>query len=111
MDNSYKEFKAITDKYYTNWQMPNIQVFINLLANYGIKLRQKDGKLHEATFSVPKSLKDALVLGMRYFKKDKSYSEDLFLFRKNFSIQKGYKRKIEKILPEYKNTHKGNPNS
>lgn len=111
MDNSYEEFKTITDKYYTDGQMPSIKVFIDLLNCYGIKLRQKDGELHETTFSVPKSSKNALVLGMRYIKKDGSYSEDLFLFEKNKSIQKGYKGKVEKTLPEYQNTHKGIPNT
>jgi hypothetical protein len=111
MNNPYEEFKRITDKYYTNWQMPDIGVFIDLLDQYGIKLRQKDGELHEATFSVPKSRKDAIVLGMRYQKKDGTFSEDLFLFEKGKSIKNGYQGKLEKILPEYKDMHKGKPNT
>ncbi len=110
MDNSYEEFKSITDKYYTDWQMPDIDVFVKLLNRHGIKLRDKDGALHEATFSVPKSMKDALVLGIRYQKKGGTFSEDLFLFRKGKPIQKGYRGELEKIVPEYKGTHKGKPN-
>lgn len=110
-DTSYEEFKSITDKYYTDWQMPAINVFIELLDRGGIKLRNKDGILHEATFSVPKSIKDALVLGIRYEKKDSSFSEDHFLFRKGKPIKKGYKGELEKIIPEYKGTHKGRPNT
>lgn len=109
MDNSYADFKAITDQYYTDWKMPPLQVFVDLLTKYGIQLRGKDGLLQEGTFSVPKTESDALVLGMRYLKRDRSYSEDLFLFRKGFPIQKGYKGAIEKILPEYQGTHKGLP--
>jgi len=59
---------------------------------------------------VPKSMKDALVLGIRYQKKGGTFSEDLFLFRKGKPIQKGYRGELEKIVPEYKGTHKGKPN-
>lgn len=111
MDNSYQEFKAITDKYYTDWQMPPINFFIDLLDRYGVKLRNKDGQLHEATFSVPKSVSEALVLGIRYQKKGGTFSEDLFLFQKGKPIQRGYKGELEKIVPEYKGTHKGGPNT
>ena len=111
MDNSYEEFKAITDQYYTDWQMPKIDVFVKLLDRYGIELRNKDGDLREVTFSVPKSKKEALVLGVRYQKKDGTFSEDLFLFQKGNPIQKGYRGELEKILPEYKGTHKGKPNT
>lgn len=111
MNNPYEEFKKITDDYYADWQMPSPEVFIDLLNRYGIKLRQKDGKLHEATFSVPKSRKAALFLGIRYRKRDGSFSEDLFLFEKGKPIKTGYKGKLERILPEYGGTHKGKPNT
>jgi len=108
---AYEEFKSITDKYYTDWQMPQIDVLIELLKQHGIELRKKDNQLYEATFSVPKSLSDALVLGMRYRKDDGTFSEDLFLFQKGKPIRKGYRGKLEKIIPEYKGTHKGGPNT
>lgn len=111
MENSYKAFKTITDKYYTDWKMPKIDTSIELLNRCGIKLRKKDGALREATFSVPKSMGDALVLGLRYQKKDRTFSEDLFLFRKGNPIQRGYRGKLEKIIPEYRGTHKSEPNT
>lgn len=110
MDKSYLELKTITDKYYSDWKMPDCQIFINLLNKYGIKLRQKDGKFIEVNFSIPKIKKNSIVLGLRYQKKDSSYSEDLFVFQLDHKIVKGTKSDMEKILPEYKNTHKGNPN-
>ena len=110
MENSYEEFKAITDKYYTDWQMPEICIFVALLDRYGIKLRKKDGELQEVTFSVPKSMGGALVLGFRYQKKNETFSEDLFLFRKGKPIQRGYRGELEEIVPEYRGTHKGGPN-
>lgn len=91
--------------------MPPIKLFIDLLDKHGVSLRNKDGQLHEVTFSVPKSVSDALVLGIRYQKKDKTFSEDLFLFQKGKPIKNGYRGELEKILPEYKETHKGSPNT
>lgn len=112
MNDPYEQFKKITDKYYTDWNMPNINVFVELLNRYGIKLRQKDGELHEITFSKPESKEEALVLGVRYKKKDNSYSEDLFLFQQGEKIEKGYKGRLEKgIIPEYSGTHKELPNT
>lgn len=109
-DMSYDEYKAITDQYYTNGQMPAAQVFIDLLARNGIGLRRDDGNFHEATFSVPQT-EEGLVLGMRYEKRDGTHSEDLFLFRPGKPILPGYKGGLEKIFPEYRDTHKGKPNT
>lgn len=91
--------------------MPDIYIFVDLLKKYKIKLRKKDGKLHEVTFSIPKSKKNSIVLGFRYEKKDGSFSEDLFLFQEGKEIVQGYRGKLEKILPEYKGTHKKNPST
>ena len=111
MDSSYEELKTITDKYYTDWQMPDISVFVELLNRYGIQLREKNGELHEANFSIPKSIGKALMLGIRYGKIDGTFSEDLFLFREGKRIQKGYKGSFEEIIPEYTGSHKGKPNT
>lgn len=111
MNEPYEELKAITDQYYTDWQMPKIGIFVDLLNKYGINLRDKDGVLHEITFSVPKSINNALVLGVRYQKKDGTFSEDLFLFQKGNDVQRGYKGKLERTVPEYRGTHKGKPNT
>jgi hypothetical protein len=46
------------------------------------------------------------LIGLRYLKKDKTYTEDHFLFGKGHAITKFYQGKAEKILPEYKGTHK-----
>jgi hypothetical protein len=111
MDTSYQELKEITDQYYTDWQMPAIKTFIDLLNKHGVGLRNKDGDLHEATFSIPKSIPIGIVLGMRYKKIDESYSEDLYLFQPEKKVISGYRGELEKILPEYKNTHKLKPNT
>lgn len=106
MNNAYGEFKSITDEYYRTGLMPDINVFIDLLRKYGYKLRQDDGDLNHATFSVPESKKDALVLGLRYLKKNGTWTEDHFLFHKDKAIAPHYRGKMERILSEYKGTHK-----
>jgi hypothetical protein len=111
MSQSYKKLKQITDKIYSELeQNGKILHYGNdikkLLLEYKIKLRQKDGKLDQITISIPISKPKALVVGLRYIKIDRTKSEDLFLFEEGKDIVKGYKGKLEKLLPEYKNTHK-----
>ena len=79
---------------------------MDLLKEYGIKLRNKDGVFAYLTYSIPISKKDAIVLGLRYIKKDNTYTEDLFLFQKRSKIVKYYKGRGEEVMPEYKGTHK-----
>lgn len=110
-DKSYDELKAVLDQYYTDWKMPGMKVFLNILAKYGVRPRNKDGKLCEITFSIPKTVTDGIVLSLRYEKENESYSEDLFLFELGKPIQKGYRGALERVLPEYKDTHKGEPNA
>ncbi len=107
MDNSYNELKSITDKYYTDGQMPPYYIFIELLKKYNINIRNKDGFLVECTFSIPKSKNNSIALGIRYQKIDGTPTEDLFLFQKNKQIKKYYNGRQELELPEYLGTHKG----
>ena len=84
-----------------------INGIVDLLNKNGITLRQKDGDLIQATISIPASISDSYVIGLRYRKKDNSQTEDCFLIHKgNDRIESFYKGKIEKKLIEYKNTHK-----
>ena len=71
-----------------------------------MRLRQRDGIFDHITYSIPQSQKDCILIGVRYKKKDSTFTEDHFLFPKNFCIRKFYKRQIEQVLPEYKETHK-----
>lgn len=107
---SFRELKKITDKYYSDWEPPRDENFVNLIEKYGIMVtKRKDGRLCQTTFSIPISV-SGIVLGFRYKKQDGSYSEDLFLFQNGKSIQCGYKGIFEKtILPEYNFTHKRVP--
>jgi hypothetical protein len=94
----FQELKQITDNVYlhldrTGTIIPYGNAIKDLLLKHEIKLRNK-GK------------KKAIVVGLRYIKNDGSKTEDLFLFEEGKDIVAGYKGRLEKILPEYKGSHK-----
>ena len=98
---SYFELKQITDKVYNEISQNRPQPYyaeevVNLLARYKIILRQKDGVLHQVNISIPTSVSNAIVVGLRYIKNDGSKTEDLFLFQSNQPIITGYKGRLEK---------------
>lgn len=105
-NNSYRQLKIITDEYYANKRTTVKSDIIKILTKNNIKSREKDGKFYSITVSIPKSRKDCILIGIRYLKKDQSFTEDHFLFEKNKQIQRYYRGKIEKELKEYKGTHK-----
>lgn len=106
-DDSYGEIKHITDSIYSgSLEKPTAEIFLKVLNKHGIKLRQKDGVFDHVTYSIPTSAKDCILIGLRYKKKDGTFTEDHFLFQKDVSVRKFYKRKIEKVLPEYTGAHK-----
>jgi hypothetical protein len=107
----FQELKQITDNVYlhldrTGTIIPYGNAIKDLLLKHEIKLRNKDGKLNQINISIPKSKKKAIVVGLRYIKNDGSKTEDLFLFEEGKDIVAGYKGRLEKILPEYKGSHK-----
>ena len=105
-DTSYFELKTITDAVYAGTQDVWAKDVIKLLENLNIKLRQKDGKLHSVNISIPRSRDKCILVGLRYIKNDATYTEDHFLFEKNRPIMIFYKGKLEKVLHEYKASHK-----
>lgn len=106
-DNSYQEIKNVTDSIYSGkLKNPTAEVFLEILNKHGVKLRQKDGAFDHVTYSIPQSQKDCILIGVRYKKKDDTFTEDHLLFQKYFCMRKFYKRQIEKVLPEYEGTHK-----
>lgn len=107
MDNSFNELKIVTDQVYSGNQPINFhQSIVDILVNYGIKLRQDDGSNPKVTISHPTSLPDSMVVGLRYTKNDGTKTEDHFLFQQGQPIERCYGVKLEKLLPEYKGTHK-----
>ncbi|MBF8250180.1 MAG: hypothetical protein HW400_781 [Candidatus Levybacteria bacterium] len=106
LETSYQELKAITDAVYAGIKNKWAKEVIDLLKKYNIKIRQKDGKLHSVNISIPKSRDKCILVGLRYVKNDKTLTEDHFLFEENKRILAFYKGRLEKVLLEYKNSHK-----
>ena len=85
---------------------------LHLLSEQDIKLRADNGELKQITISKPTTLRDSFVIGLRYSKRDGKLTEDHFLCRNQESslepveIERHYKGKLERELPEYKGTHK-----
>ena len=75
------------------------------LHRHNILPRQDDGRLRQVTLSKPISVKDTLVIGLRYEKRDGTQTEDHFAVKAE-GIERRYRGKLEAELPEYKGTHK-----
>lgn len=106
MNTSYRDLKTITDAVYVGSKASWTKDVLNILQKNSIKLRQKDGKLRSVNISIPKSKNNCILVGIRYIKDDKTFTEDHFLFEQDKSIVASYKGKIEKVLFEYKGAHK-----
>lgn len=79
---------------------------LSLLETWGIKSRADDGELSQINISNPES--GIFVVGLRYLKRDRTYTEDLFVInaQKPNEVSKYYKGKYERENIEYKGTHK-----
>ncbi len=107
MDNFFDELKIITDQVYSGSRPTNFhQSVVDILINHGIQLRQDDGLNPKVTISHPTSLPGSMVVGLRYTKKDGTKTEDHFLFQRGLPVERCYGIKLEKLLPEYKGSHK-----
>ena len=103
--------KKIRDRYVTGYIINIKQDIIDLLLKHGYKIRQDDGNMIQINLSFPASDMNELVIGLRYMKKDSTYTEDHFICSKNEAtceliISPYYKGSIEKAYPEYRGTHK-----
>jgi hypothetical protein len=119
MEDSYIRIKSIFDREVKQkgfMTMPNtisfsvktsqFNEFVQILGADNIKPRQKDELPRRATLSIPTSKECTLVLGLRYQKKDDTYTEDAYIIEPEKKIWYLNKGKIEKYMPEYKGTHK-----
>lgn len=107
----FEKLKKVTDEIYSGLRSEYSADVVNILLDYNIKLRNKDGEPCQMNISIPSTRSNSILVGIRYSKIDGTNTEDHFLFEKGKSIVSFYKGKIEKILPEYKGTHKAQINS
>jgi hypothetical protein len=106
----FEELKAIMDRAYETPERDFAIKVLALLKKNGIQQRQDDGKLVAVTFSIATSGEpDTFVVGLRYRKRDQSFTEDTFIFTPGNTIVRCYGKKIESIHPEYEGTHKQQP--
>lgn len=103
---AYLELKKVTDAVYSGRKANWAKDVIGILGKYNIKPRQRDGNLYSVNISIPKSKNNCILVGLRYIKNDKTYTEDHFLFEMNKPIVAFYKGRLEKVFVEYKGTHK-----
>lgn len=105
---TFNELKQITDEVYSGKRTGWAQDAGNVLFKFkkGFKLRQDDGQLVQTNFSIPKSKPDCFVIGLRYIKRDQTFTEDHFLFEKDKPIIYYRGKRLECFLKEYKGTHK-----
>lgn len=111
MNQSYLRIEAMRAKCDPD-KLDNFSVeIIKILADNGINLRKDDGKLIQINISISIDNGGIFIIGLRYIKNDRMQTEDHFLCKKEVDheekeITPYYKGKLEKLLPEYKDTHK-----
>lgn len=113
MNEPYSGLENIWNRLHTG-ELVDIESGIRaLLSRQGIKIRQNDGVLRQINLSIPKTIEDAFVIGLRYVKRDGTCTEDHFLCQKHMEpsasrlqIEPHYKKRLEFKLPEYRGTHK-----
>ncbi len=77
-----------------------------ILESWGIGLRTDDGMLYQINISHPDP--NIFIVGLRYKKRDESFTEDLFEFSSMTpnEVTKHYRGSYERKRPEYIGTHK-----
>lgn len=106
---SYDEIKAISDEMYAGKRDYFASDMRKIIEKHGNKLRPSPHTTWAITFSIPKSLSRAFVVGVRYRKGDNTFTEDHFLFQKRKNMEAFSKDELERKLPEYRGAHKEQP--
>lgn len=113
MNPKYIAIERIWERVVMGESMDVKREILELLSQSKIKPRQDDGELIQINLSIPTSIEAAFVIGLRYIKKDSTYTEDHFLCQKDIQagpnlreIEPYYRRRLELLLPEYRSTHK-----
>jgi hypothetical protein len=106
MSDAYVTIKSIWNRYFSGSAIDVPKEVLDLLLREDIRIRQKDGTLKQVNISRPTSMPNSFVVGLRYMKKDGTPTEDHFLCRDGYPIESHYGKRLEMVLPEYKETHK-----
>ena len=106
MTDSYLELLDIWNSHKSSIPHRTESRVLCLLHSAGITIRRDDGRLRQMTLSRPTSAEDTLVIGLRYDKRNRTLTEDLFTVKRGFTIQPHYRGYLERQWPEYLGTHK-----
>lgn len=113
MNKTYSELDRIWKAYISQEKKDFSGDVHNILSLQDIGLREDGSKLMQITISIPTKETDSYVVGLRYLKKDNTYTEDQYFCPQNKparyldkDIKLYPKNKLEILLPEYKGTHK-----
>ncbi len=113
MSDAYRMLQDIWTRCLRGEQTNIERDILDLLLRHRIKIRQHDGDLKQITVSIPTSIDNAFVIGLRYIKADGTCTEDHFLCQQDvemngvpIGIEPQYKGRLEFRLPEYRGTHK-----
>ncbi len=113
MSDAYRVVQDIWTRYIRGERTTVERDILDLLFRHGFKIRQHDGDLNQMTVSIPTSIDNTFVIGLRYVKADGTCTEDHFLCQQDagmngvpIGIEPQYKGRLEFRLPEYRGTHK-----
>jgi len=108
MKSKYEQLRHIHDLAVTNHDASMLKEILKMLNSWDIKCRVDDGQLLWTNLSQPTSVEETITIGLRYMKKDKSLTEDVFEVSSSNpeKVVSFYKGKYERIRLEYKGTHK-----
>jgi hypothetical protein len=105
MSDSYLELQTIWAGFFEGDRSNTSDKCLKVLNTLEILTRQKDGELKQLTLSKPTSVEKALAMGLRYRKENGTCAEDVFVFQEGRPVERFYRGKLEREMPEYKGTH------
>lgn len=113
MNEAYSTLERLWNRHLISEAVDIEDEVLRLLSRQNTKIRQDDGKLKQINLSIPISIKNAYVIGLRYIKKDGTHTEDHYLCQrdaepstKSLELEPHTDRRLEYLLPEYRGTHK-----
>ncbi|MCD4692669.1 MAG: hypothetical protein K8R79_07140 [Calditrichales bacterium] len=106
MKTKYEIIKNIHSKANESGKADVLKSISSLFESWNIRLRTDDGELYQVNISNPEQ--NIIVVGLRYLKKDGSFTEDIFEFSSLSpnEVSNHYKGRYERQRTEYKDTHK-----
>lgn len=87
MTTKYDQIKYIHLLVQETHNASHLGIVLQLLKNWGIELRKDDGELQWINLSIPTSDLDVITIGLRYKKRDVTFTEDIFELDKKIQIR------------------------